>query len=765
MIDLGTAPEQPTPQDLLELLRDDVQELLTTNVRGEVQSEKTAQNAQVRRNHYYYQGRQYLIPTYIGENIIDYTPAGTIRNPPAGDDTWVRPYQNVVNTMRGDGRKFVAVLGQRMPSVKAMPDVTDDETCIRRSRRADGEARKMFFRWDCERKQRELALGLWKTTTMFGFLDWATSGEKYGHLEIPRYEDVQQEIEPASYQCFRCGNDTPEQQNVTGTCPTCGTPFSAANYRPGQYAMVPQVVGTDKFEKGAVEFSLADVTMVTTPFYVKGIADTPWLLYEYEAHIGVLMAAFPDLRETDPGLIQNGTAGDGVSNQSQMIRETFASPTATPIGTRRDRGLFGRLWLTPAMYELLQDEEKRRIFKEQFPEGARVSLVNDKVVKIEPDKLADHWIECKPDTSEYIYCDPQCEDFVHIQNLINTFCNISEQTFERGVPWFLVNPQALDMQQLSKHAMHPAEMVPALKTSAENAIWKAPTATMDPAVQPWLNGMVTWGRENSGILPQIFGGGESLPTARQEEMRRNQALMQLGSVWAEMRRFWAAAFMLGIKLQAQYGAAQEQAEFNLAESEIATLSSLTDGGFHFEAAEAMPMTWAQWRDFYMFLLDKGPALWDKLGMFDPANLPHVQSILGMDGWKIPNLGARDKVFDCISKLLKGKPTQNNGKVEPSLPVDVWEDDHLFAAQVVKEWAQEAGRAIRESNPDGYSNVIAWGMAHMELTMPDPAAAPPSAPQGQQEPTGRPREGKVGPPPTAPVQLTGEPQPGTGMAVQ
>jgi hypothetical protein len=104
----------------------------------------------------------------------------------------------------------------------------------------------------------------------------------------------------------------------------------------------------------------------------------------------------------------------------------------------------------------------------------------------------------------------------------------------------------------------------------------------------------------------------------------------------------------------------------------------------------------------------------------------VQQIFGMDSWTIPMLNNRDKVYATISKLLQAAPTVNpmTGKTEPSIPIDIFEDDHMTSANVIKEYCQtEQGRANKESNPEGYSNVIAWGMAHQELTMPDPMMEP------------------------------------------
>lgn len=162
------------------------------------------------------------------------------------------------------------------------------------------------------------------------------------------------------------------------------------------------------------------------------------------------------------------------------------------------------------------------------------------------------------------------------------------------------------------------------------------------------------------------------------------------------------------------------------------------------------MTWGQRRDFYMFLLDKGPPAWQMLGLQDQNNLPAIQQAMGMDNWRVPGIDQRDKVYATIAQLVKGQPAPNpaTGKIEPSVPVDIFEDDHTACAAMTKQWClSDRGRTVKETNPTGYSNVVAWGMAHLDLTMPDPAVGmggPP--PDGGPAAGPPPPDGGGGPPP-------------------
>lgn len=729
MIELGDAAPAPTKEELIEQLKVPLGALVKTDVRGDVDPEKRYQYSLARKFELYDRGKQYLAPMMVDNQIADWTPIGNSRS--TGDvAAYGGRYDHVINLLRGDKHKFVAVLGQRSPVVKVVPDRSDDENALRISRRADLEVKKLYHAWNVERWQRHLANAVWKTTTTFGYVSWVADGQRYGYATEPKYEIQDQPTGPPFYHCMQCGGQTPEQGAGLATlCQNCGAPLSPEDLQPAPTMQAPVVTGTEQYPKGAVEFTLATVFEVTTPFYAREMRDLPWLLYEYDEHKGRILTLYPHLREKLDHLT-NAEMGSSTGTETQGIiaRDIASSPSATQT-KRHNRVLYTRIWLRQAMYELIEDEEKRRMVQENFPTGLKLTFVMDELVDLEDETMDEHWTYCKPTVSEYIYSDPICTDFIGIQDLVNDWHNMSTEIFERSAPWFLYDPQVLDTEAMRKHSRNPGEGVPAKPGAGsmlQNSMWNAPTAKLEPLTMEWIKSLRETGRELTGVLPAIFGAEGPSQTAREAEMKKNQALMQLNVTWAEMRSFWSKIFELGIRMKAKFGAAQGQEEEDGVQEAAATFAEIESGKWHCEAEESMPQTWGQKRDFFMFLLDKGPPAWQFFGLQHPNNLPQVQQIFGMDSWTIPMLNNRDKVYATISKLLLAPPTTNplTGKVEPSIPIDIFEDDHMISAQVIKEYCQtEQGRANKETNPEGYSNVIAWGMAHQELTMPDPMMVP------------------------------------------
>lgn len=754
-----------SPDQLKEVLKGLVQE----HVCADVDREKIYQYSEARKNELYYRGNQYLYPVLLGGATVDWSTTGTLDYTNSEAEREAQ-YDYVLNVIRGDGRKFIAVLGQRGPNVKAEARRTDDEAAVRRARKADIAAEYLRSCWQPERIQRHLAMSLWKNGTTFCYTPWVSNAEKYGEITIDRVDSIPVEIGEPFYRCVMCGTETP--QSLAGTPPSCMSPtcpdrqapqaqggppppghkFTPADLNSPPTMAVPQVIGQKTYPKGSVECHLATVFEVTTPFYSKTLKDCPWLWYEYEEHEGALLKAFPDLRGK---LGAQEWAGDssGISAQGRLARDVASSPTGAFISPRKNRWLYSRFWLRPLMYEMVGNDTFREQLKKLYPKGVKITLVQGEVANIQAECLDDVWSMCKPDTSEYMYADALCKDYMSIQDIINDLYNLVVETMERSIPYMLADPMVLDVLQLSKQRGKPGQIVPAkagVGARLQDSIVKAPTATVDPEIFQWMETIHAAGRENVGILPAIFGGGEPASTARAAELQRNQALQQLNTVWNEMRDFWSGAYFNAVRQLATH-CLPDGSNLGNFEAVDTDFSDLLGGGYFFSTEEAIPMTWGQKRDLIMFILQGGPEAWKLFGLEHPLNIAKVHDVLGMPDWKVTNLDARDKVLAMIKLLLEGQPTpgQNPGELLPSIPPDVFEDDHMFVSSVIKEWAQtEDARAIRDINPNGYANVIAYGQASMQLSGPPGPIAPPGV--GTQ---GAPSAGPSGPIPM------GGPEPG------
>ncbi len=276
-----------------------------------------------------------------------------------------------------------------------------------------------------------------------------------------------------------------------------------------------------------------------------------------------------------------------------------------------------------------------------------------------------------------------------------------------------------------------------------------------------------------GITPQIYGGGGVEQTAYATNLKRNQAMLQLSMYADAARQYWCDVTYNSVMLMAQHSNGRVPSPFApRKESEyIDNIEDILNGGFHFEAADSMPMSWVERREQLNEVLKNlagNPAVLTQLGFLEPSNIEQIQDeLMGMPDWKIPYEDAYLKLNATIRDLLKGQPTQQPAPPPPppppgmppmppappmdipSIPVDDW-DDHGWMANAMGEWLDsETARSARVSNPGGFANCVAWWKAQKGLSMPPPMPGGPPPPGGPGGPPPGPGPSHGGPPPPPP----------------
>jgi hypothetical protein len=736
-------PEQPQAAPLLEQLRPKLEALIASDIHTDVDRENVVKYANARKNDLYYAGKQYIYPTKQNGQIVDWTASNGHLTSQAGDGG--RTYDYVLNFIRGDGAKAIAVLSQRAVNVKAMSDREDDDAGRRRARIADTMARLMRANWRMDSMQRSLALSLWKNGTTFLYTPWVVNGAKYGTTSMPVLEMVEQPGGEAFYDCVQCGSSSPESQAPMGSCPQCATPFGEEDRREPEPVQSLEQTGVKDYSNGSVELILATIFEVTTPFYIKDLSEAPWLWYEFETHKGALLSLYPQLREMFKS--DSGSNGEPSSTASgRMARDTASSPSKTQYTARKNRWLYSRYWLRPTMYQLIADGDNgegqaiREQLLQAYPDGVKVTAVNGKIVDLQHECLDEVWTAIKPQASEYLYADPLCQDYLGPQDIINDMFNLYVESAERSIPFTLYDPQVLDPEMIARHRATPLELVPAkpgVGGSLREGVHTPEVAKVNPESMNLMSLAKDVGRENAGIQPALFGGDDGVEqTAKEATMKRNQALMQLNTTWNAMGIGQATAMENAAIQFAKYSDGRvvvyRGAALPPQVTEISGIEELAEGGWHYEAEPSMPMTWGERSDKVWSLLNQAnPAamqvlgIVDQMGLPEPENIRAFQEAIGLPDWKVPKFNDLEKIYDTINMAAQQEAIQTPDPMtgQPqwmsTIPVDEFEDDHMFVAQTVMKWRRQrkqgsfAGRArepIRTSSR-GASSTSCWRNRH------------------------------------------------------
>lgn len=99
----------------------------------------------------------------------------------------------------------------------------------------------------------------------------------------------------------------------------------------------------------------------------------------------------------------------------------------------------------------------------------------------------------------------------------------------------------------------------------------------------------------------------------------------------------------------------------------------------------------------------------------PVNRPILSHYLGLPDLVDPDGDNRSKQFREIDQLMQGTPgIGSQGQVQPSIAPEVLVDNHAVHIAAVREWAvSQAGLQAKAARPEGYANVIAHLLAHMD----------------------------------------------------
>jgi hypothetical protein len=747
-----------------------------TYIKEDIEPEKVQQYSEIRRNILYWKGQQFLRRIVRDDAIVDFEP---VQNKTSGERA-ENLFDYYINDIRGYGRKFIGVVAQQPPNIKAVPNKKGDEDHIRRSKTADRVGDELYGMWNMRDAIRNAASIMWVAGRVYFYTPFVADQQKYGVIEEPIYEDQEVELEPGKMRCLQCANEFPADQPSPAPCPQCGAMMGPESFTPPKKEMFPTQTGTEKYPAGCAELRVYSGLHVTTPFSVVRLDKTPWLLLEMEEHWGTILndyrsneEVYTRLRGMFPGDTQEGIVG---GEQGRVVRDLATSVGPYQAPPRKNRASLAQLWLKPPQYEMADEELRERLHSE-FPEGVRITLVNGEAIELTPENLLDVWKMTDPEPSDLVLAEPLCNDMISAQDLLNATHNICAETLERMIPQTFIDVDKIDLQARKKNQL-PASHIPVRMTvgrSIGDSITNVPVAKFEPELVGYPQQVREHTAETVGITREIYGAGEKQQTAYATNLKRNQAMLQLSPQIEALRDLAAGATENGIKQMARYSGGRIPSRFNpMGEAEHLDLEELIDGGWHIEAEDAAPMSWSEIRVTLMELLEKGPDVMQLLGFFDHENVrPLRENLVGIKGWKLPRGDAYDKVRETIIRLLRGRPTpqldQASGEtiLIPSEPVDDFEDDPQFAADVVRAWSQEEEvrrnpGGIRKENPEGYANVVAWGKAHAGLAMQQMIRQQES--QMQQQTQGKtpqgapPKQGDSGP-------AAGQPPPGvpTGEA--
>lgn len=702
---IGPAPETFTAKQILAQYGDELEKMIAAAKDPSFEFERQILINQARLNWHFVKGNHYQVPgavdTAFGQ-IIDYVPfdATTTDGGNGADMRFCYP----LNLIGGDCNKFVAVMGNNAPRVKAIADDPRDNQNIESAQNADANVRDLWTKWQADRQQRVMAFHQYTTGPTYWRTVWVNDARKYGQTVEP----------PINI------NESPD-----------GLP-------------IPQEGEPRVYVNGDVELRGYTVLEVSHSYMAKTLDDCWWFRCEVMLPKGELLATYAG-QDGEPGPLDayrnSELPDDNQSTSDQLAQEartSVSSPSGLGTKIQQNHWRFVEYWLEPTAYELTENKELRDILKRQYSDGLYIAKAGKIKLDLDNRRCTDEWSVCKTGRGEKIMEKPIAADAIPYQRAINDLGNLAVETVLRSIAKTIVDSQLVNRESLRENEAAPAEVI--LTTMPVDGditkrLVQIPPSRVSDQLAPLMSALREMWQDNTGIRPELSGAGATTNTYREAKQRKDQALMQLSPQAQEMQYCWEDIAFNGVRKRAKFGSgtikSPRKTSFGVT-TDVVEMAQLTETGWHTEADDNFPMTAADRYDkMWGMLKEFPPEVQQALSILDPTNLEQTIEILQIPGFESTVEDQKQKTLADVVVLMAGQaidgppgPNGQPGPKQPSIPVDPY-DDHNFIVAFLPKWMNsKVGRDLKQQNPQGFDNVVAFWQAHQQMAQPPQPPPPP-----------------------------------------
>lgn len=703
-----------------------------------------------------------------------------------GDSGDQEYYDKKVNVFRAYLESIFAALSVVVPPIKCYPDDAEDVLDLATAKAGDRIGQLVYRHNDAPLKWIH-GLFVFGTEGMVAAHNYVDKDYKYGESKNNIYRD-DTEIHELT-KCPDCGFDLqdslvtgepdmmaqmPEMGSEMGMeqplpleslplemndsqdefmpgedeCPNCGSFITPVISQ--ESFTVTRLIGTTKEPKSRICLDIYGGLNVKIPNYARKASEMPYLILEEELNYVIPLEKYESLRKskliTELRDAIKSSAGEISSGQED---EAWARLSPQYRGDTPANNVTMRYaWLRPSAFNILDtDEPEYNQLRKLFPNGVKVTLVNNHFAEASNESLDDHWTIIDNPLSDYLHFEPLGVSLDSIQEITNDLISFTLQTIEQGIGQTFADPGVFNFKNYSLTEVSPGSIFPATPKSGKSlndAFFQMKTATLSGEVLPFSQSVQQMGQLASGALPSLFGGQmqSSSGTASEYSMSRAQALQRLQNNWKMFTSWWKTTFSKIIPMYIKEVKDDERDVERLPDGSFVNVfirrAELEGkiGKVELEANENLPITWSQQKDTVMTLLQSTvPSIQAFLSA--PENLPIIKDAIGLTDFFIPGMDDREKQYEEIKLLLNSQPMENpidlqevaqmayQGLPEPpekvsSIPPEADVDNHVIQYEICRAWLISlAGRQAKVDNKEGYENILLHAKEHLILIPPPP----------------------------------------------
>jgi hypothetical protein len=715
-------------------------------------------------------------------------------------------YDKPMNVFKAYLESIIAALSVTVPPVKCFPDDATNTLDIATARAGD-KIGQLVYRHNNVPLLWLHALFIYCTEGMVACRNYSHESKDYGFYTEHQYEDVEEEHKLTT--CSSCGytindealgtsaaesidadslNQNPEQmpegqndpkawnqaknqeidefdpgledidlhsQIFAGKelCPSCMAIMDPSIST--EKFVTSRIVGSKTFPKSRIHLEAFGGLYVKVPNYARNQAKCPYLIFSREEDYSMVIEEYNHLygnkklkRELK---VTPGETPGGYEEYAQWARLSPQYRGEYPLNvvTVNDA------WIRPSRFNCLPNEEDVKKLKNLFPDGVRITVVNDVFAAACPEPLDDHWTLLENPLSDYVHFEPLGQSLTSVQDITNDLISLILQTIEHGIGQTFVDPAVVDLDAYEQTETVPGGIYPTKPQPSGSDIrskfFEVRTATLSQEVMPFYQQVQSTGQLTSGALPSLFGGQiVGSETASVYSMSREQARQRQNNAWKMFTIWWKKIFSKVVPMYID----------NVKEDER-DVQTDNDGNFinvvirkaelegkigkiELEANENLPLTWHQRQAIIEKLFNNpNPEIMKVLSA--PENAPLIYEYLGLSDFYVPGEDDVIQQYDEIRLLLDSEPIADEvidpmtgqpvEDMVPSVEIDPINDNHEVGFRICRKWIiSEEGRQAKQDNSGGYMNVLLHGKLHfMELQRMQAEAAMAEQAQGAAPP--------------------------------
>lgn len=476
--------------------------------------------------------------------------------------------------------------------------------------------------------------------------------------------------------------------------------------------------------------SMSGALEVKVPITTERLEDFVYLMHSDEYHVSVIREEVSTLGfapEYELKIV-GGAHGSGedvyertarISTKQGVSLLTQSGDTLSHLVTRQNT------WLRKAAFQQCQDKDRKQQLQTAFPDGVRVRHDNGIYTGSWAEKMDDHWTVMHALPGDGQYRNAIGFSLLSVQERFNDIINITQDTYEKGLPAAWVSDEAVDSDGVVRQVSKPAARYPFPKKPNEavaDSFFFEPAASVSGDMLKYAEDLMgPIAQFLTGAFPALMGNPESKnDTASGYAMQRDQAMGRIGIIWRAIKRFWARIMEQAIRCGAEHRTEDVSMGIPDEDGEIQTttvrLEDMQGNVYCYpDVDENFPSSPSQKTARFMQLLPMAAQSPQLAAMiFSPDNVAEAQDLVGLEDFQVPGADSERKQLTEIAVMLKtGQP----------LPIDPIFDDNAAEFEAGKRWVNSAdGQKAKAANPAGFMAVRTHLMMHQQVLAQQQMAA-------------------------------------------